>query len=30
LSRNIHREYVWGPGDGGVDEILLQTDENDD
>lgn len=30
LSRNIHREYVWGPGDGGVDEILLQTDEADE
>lgn len=30
LSRNIHREYIWGPGDGGVDEILLQTDEADD
>ena len=29
-SRNIHREYVWGPGDWGFDEILLQTDEFDD
>ena len=28
-SRNIHREYVWGPGDNGFDEILLQTDELD-
>lgn len=30
LSRNIHREYVWGPGDNGFDEILLQTDHMDD
>ena len=30
LERNIHREYVWGPGDGGVDEILLQSDETDE
>lgn len=29
-SRNIYREYVWGPGDNGFDEILLQTDELDD
>ena len=29
-SRNIHREYVWGPGDNGPDELLLQTDELDD
>ncbi len=30
FSRNIHREYVWGPGDNGFDEILLQTDALDD
>ena len=29
-TRNIYREYVWGPGDRGPDELLLQTDENDD
>lgn len=28
-TRNIHREYVWGPGDRGPDELLLQTDEVD-
>ena len=28
-SRDIHREYVWGPGDQGPDELLLQTDESD-
>lgn len=30
LTRNIYREYVWGPGDNGPDELLLQTDELDD
>lgn len=30
ITRDIYREYVWGPGDMGPDELLLQTDENDD
>jgi hypothetical protein len=29
LHRNIHREYVWGPGDNGFDEIWLQADHLD-
>lgn len=29
-GRNILREYVWGPGDNGPDELLLQTGELDD
>lgn len=30
VTRDIYREYVWGPGDMGPDELLLQTDELDD
>ena len=30
ITRDIYREYVWGPGDMGPDELLLQTDEYDD
>lgn len=30
LTRNIYREYVWGSGDNGPDELLLQTDELDE
>ena len=26
----VHREYVWGPGDSGVDELLVYYDSGDD
>ncbi len=28
IAVGVAREYVWGPGDRGIDELLIQYDQN--